>query len=88
MGAVDVERFEQTGHVVSHVRDGVRVIGPGAAAGIAVVEEDDTEPSGESRDLLQHPKRRVVTDSHHQDEWRAVSMNLVEQLLPVRVDGS
>ena len=88
MGAVDIERVEQTGHVVSHVRDGVRVIGSGAAAGIAVVEEDDTEPGGENGDLLQRPQRRVVSDPHQQDEWRAVSVNLVEQLLPVRADGS
>ena len=54
---MDIESFEQTGHVVSHVRDGVRVIGPGAAAGIAVVQEDDLEPRGESRNLLQRPQR-------------------------------
>src|SRR5215204_5162383 len=88
MGASDVERVEQTGHVVSHVRDGVLVIGPGAAAGIAVVEEDDTEAGGQNGDLLQRPQRRVVSDPHHQDERGAVSVNLVEQLLPIRADGS
>ena len=88
MGPVDIERVEQTGHVISHVRDGVGVIGSGAASGIAVVEEDDTEPGGENGDLLQRPQRRVVSDPHHQDEWRAVTVNLVEQLLPVRADGS
>ena len=88
MGAVDIEGVEQTGHVVGHVGDGVRVIGSGAAAGIAVVEEDDTEPGGQNGDLLQRPQRRVVSDPHQQDEWGAVSVNLVEQLLPVRADGS
>jgi hypothetical protein len=57
MGAVDIERVEQAGQVVGHVRDGVWVIGSGAAAGIAVVDEDDTELGGESGDLLQCPKR-------------------------------
>ena len=85
---MDFERVEQTDDVVSHVGDGVRVIGSGAATGIAVVEQDDTEPGGELWDLLQGPQRRVVSDPHHQDEWRAVAMNLVEQLLPVRADGS
>ena len=42
VGAMDVEGVEQTGDVVSHVGDGVGVIGPGAAPGIAVVDEDDT----------------------------------------------
>ena len=88
MGAVDVEGVEQTGDVVSHVGDGVRVIGSGAAAGVAVVEEDDTEPGGELGDLLQRPQRRVVSDPHHQDEWWAVSVDLVVQLLPVGADGS
>jgi hypothetical protein len=55
VSAVDFERVEQTGDVVSHVRDGVRVIGSGAATGIAVVEEDDTEPGGELWDLLPRP---------------------------------
>ena len=79
---------EQTEDVVGHVGDGVRVIGSGAATGIAVVEEDDTEPGGELWDLLQRPQRRVVSDPHHEDEWGAVAVNLVEQLLPVRADGS
>ena len=88
VGARDVQRVEQTGHVVSHVGNGVRVIGSGAATGIAVIEEDDTEPSRENGNLFQRPQRRVVSDSHHQHEWRAGSVNLVEQLLPVRADGS
>ncbi len=87
MGALDLERVEQTGDVVSHVGDGGRVIGSGAAPGIAVVEEDDLEPGGEDRDLLQRPQRRVVSDPHDQDERGAVSVDLVVQLLPVRVDG-
>jgi hypothetical protein len=54
---LDVERVEQPGHVVSHVRDGVRVIGPGTAAGIAVVEQDHPEAGGENGHLLQRPQR-------------------------------
>ena len=85
---MDVEGVEQTGDVVSHVGDGVGVIGSGAAPGVAVVDEDDLEPGGELGDLLQRPQRRVVADPHQQDEWWAVSMDLVVQLLPVGVDGS
>ena len=36
----------------------------------------------------QRPQRGVVSDSHHQDEWWAVAVYLVVQLLPVGPDGS
>jgi hypothetical protein len=88
MGAVDIERVEQTGHIVSHVGDGVGMIGSGAAAGITVIKDDDTEPAAENGDLLQRPQRRVVSDPHEQYKCGALSVNLVEQLLPVRVHGS
>ena len=55
VGAVDIERIEQAGHIVGHVGDGVGVIGSGAAAGVTVVEEDDMEPGGQDGDLLQRP---------------------------------
>ena len=85
---MDFERVEQTGDVVGHVGDGVRVIGSGAATGVAVVEQDDLELGGELRDLLQGPQRRVVSDPHDQHEWGAVAVDLVVELLPVGADGS
>jgi hypothetical protein len=88
MRAVDIERVEQTSHVLSHVRDGVWLMGSGTAAGIAIVQEDDTESGGKNGDLLQRPQRRVVADSHHQNQCRTLSVNLVVQLLPVRVHSS
>ena len=61
---------------------------PHAAAGVAVVDEDEAELGAQNGDLLQRPQRRVVSDHHEQDEWGALSMDLVVQLLAVRADGS
>ena len=81
----DPQRVEQAGEVVCHVRYLVGVAGFRAAAGVAVVDQDHLELRGKGRHLGQRPQRRVVPDPHHQDQRGSVAMDLVVQLLPVRL---
>ena len=88
MTPLNPQGVEQTGKVVCHIGNPVGLDGLRAAAGVAVVDQDHLELRGKDRDLRQRTKRRVLSDSHHQNQRGSFSMKLVVQVLSVRLYGA